>query len=882
MGLKTFGTVFRMVVVGALSAGFYFYTVQAATFAPQTSYRTTINFDRGWLYDSTNNTGFSATAFNDATWSQVCLPHSNVIVKHMYENAGSSTSPYGTGSAWAFISWYRKHYTPPASYNGLRFLLQFEGVATVATVYVNGTLAGTHSGAYTPFTLDITNQIITGQDNVIAIQVNSEVQSDAPPEGGAIDFGLFGGIVRNVYLIIAPPLYTEYNFVFMPNCSTTNCSQGGIATSRAEVKNTGTAAKNCTVITSIVDNTNNVVATGTATGTIAAGDSAVLQTQLTPIANLQLWSPSNPYLYSVFTQVRDSTAFVDQFNDTTGFRSIFFDKSPTSPFFYLNGKMLKLEGLDRHETFPFFGRAAAPRLQRKDADILKYDLGCNCVRCSHYPQAPDFIKRCDQIGLMLIEEIPGWQYLGDAAWTANLFQDLKDMITRDRNRPSVISWGVRVNESSDDNTLYIGTNDTARSMDPSRPTYGARMSSGSTADYLEDIWARTSGSGSASGPFPWFTVESADGNYPWSWYPDDTFLNGSIPSNISAQSDGYTTQYQCGELGWCAFDYESPHPHAWSLAQFPGLGARGANSYVACFGCENMFRIPKLSSYVYQSQRDPTLYGPMVFIANDWTAASPTTVTVFSNCDSVQLSLNGTSQGTKKGTDGTGLPHPACQWTLAYTAGTLKAVGYFGGVQAATHEITTPSAPVQLVLTPDTSTIFDGGDMTRILVSLVDASGRFVRSRADSISMSAAGAGDFIGEMRSALEGGQFAFYVKSHDGVYGTITCQASIIGTTTIASGSTTVTVVAAPNTPISAKNMRGSSIALQSTTMFKTITGDRFLVPASAGKNTFMSVYDLSGKLLYRKAVSPMQKIDLGKAFGASSAAYIVKFENKQSVQ
>ena len=279
------------------------------------------------------------------------------------------------------------------------------------------------------------------------------------------------------------------------------------------------------------------------------------------------------------------------------------------------------------------------------------------------------------------------------------------------------------------------------------------------------------------------------------------------------------------------------------------------------------------------------MYGPMVFIASDWLPTSPTTVTVFSNCDSVQLYLNGISEGTKKGTDGTGLPHPAFQFgPLTYASGTLKAVGFYGGVQAATHQITTSSAPVKLVLTPDTNTIFDGGDMTRVLVSLVDSSGRFVRSRADSISMSASGAGLFIGEARSALEGGQFAFYVKSEDGVAGTIACQASVIGSTTITPGSTKVNVVLA-STTTGVKNMPGSSIARlgpQSEKMFKTVTGNKFKVPALSGKNALMSVYDLSGKLLYRKAVLPMQKIDLGKAFGASSAAYIVKFESKPSAQ
>ncbi len=894
MILKKLGSKVKMAATGLLTAGLLLSAVHAATFSPQASSRATLNFDRGWLYDSSDNAAFSAASYpGDSLWSKVCLPHANKYVKHMYCNGGATSAPYGSGAEWEFNSWYRKHYTPSSSYSGLRFLLQFEAVATVCSVYVNGTLVGTHAGSYTPFTLDITGQITTGQSNTFAVKVNSQLQANLPPEGGGMDYCLFGGIVRNVYLIVAPPLYTQYNFVSMPNCSTANCSQNGMVTSRAKIRNTATVSKNCTVITSIVDHANTVVATGTATGTIAAGDSAVLSATLSQIASLHQWSVDTPYLYSVYTQVMDGSTYVDQFNDTTGFRSIYFgNKTAANCAFYLNGKLLKLFGLDRHETYPYFGRAAAPRLQRNDADILK-SLGCNCVRCSHYPQAPDFIRECDKIGILLIEEVPGWQYLPttNTVWTGNLQQDLKDMIFRDRNHPSVISWGVRVNESADDNALYQPMNDTARAMDPSRPTYGARMSSGSTSNYLEDIWARTSPGATSSGPFPFLAVESCgwEGQVlptSWSWWPDDSILKqggnvyGAVYENLNTQNGGFNNQYQCGVLGWCAFDYNSPHPNA---VTSDSLGTRGKGGYVSPFGCENTFRIPKFTAYVFQSQRNPAIYGPMVFIASNWTSSSPDTLTVLTNCDSVQLYLNGISQGTKTGSWLPQLPHPAVQWFFtpaAHQAGTLKAVGYYGGVVAATHQITTPGAPVQLVLTPDTTTIFDGGDMTRILISLVDSSGRAIRSRADSISMSATGAGLFIGEARSALEGGQFAFYVKSEDGVAGTITCKASIIGSTTIPAASTTVQVVLAPTTGV-VKRVESSWMAPQSRTMFRTFTGNKFLVPSSAGKNALMTVYNLSGKLLYRKDVVPMQKIDLAKAFGGSSATYIVKFESKPPI-
>ena len=861
-----------------------FSVLQAATYAPKNSNRVTMNFNRAWLYDSISNSStYSSPTYVDSSWSHVCLPSANQNVTHgFYKPAPTSSS--GAGASWTFpstggTSWFRKHYTPPASYSGLRFLLQFEAVASVCSLYVNGTYVGNHFGGYTPFTYDITNQITVGQDNVIAVKVNSAIQSNVPPEGSTCDYFVWGGIERNVYLTVADPLYVSYNFVYMPNCSTANCTPTGIVTSRAMVVNSASTSKNCTVITSIVDHSNNVVATGTATGTIAAGSNSVLSTQLSQIANLHLWSIDTPYLYTVYTQVMDSTAYVDQFVDTTGFRSIYFgNKTAANDMFYLNGKLLKLFGFDRHEEYPYVGRAVAARLQRQDADILKYQLGCNCVRCSHYPQAPDFIKECDRVGLMLIEEVPGWQYFPttNATWIANLFQSLKEMIVRDRNRPSVISWGVRVNESADNNTIYLGTNDTARAMDPSRPTYGPRMSSGSAANYLEDIWARTSNGATSSGPFPFFCVEcvGANANPMGMVWADDNTLLSVAASHISNQVSGANNQYQCGTLGWCAIDYASPHPNAYSAAS---LGTRGQGSYISPHGVISIFRIPKLDAYVYQSQRNPAICGPMVFIANDWLSTSPTTVTVFSNCDSVNLSLNGVSQGTKKGTDGVGLPHPACQWTLTYTPGTLKAIGYYNGVQAATHQITTPSAPIKLVLAPDTSTIYDGGDMTRIVISLVDSSGRAVHSRADSISMLASGAGLFIGEARSALEGGQFAYYVKSKDGVSGTITCQASDITNPSITSGSTTVNVVLANQTVAVLPRAAGIQPAMQQEPFIITVAGKKLLLPARITRNSMISVYNLAGKLLCRMpATLSSRYLDLGKAFGAADALYIVRID------
>jgi beta-galactosidase len=853
--------------------------LQAATFVHQNSNRVTIKLNRSWWFIGSDGS-YSGTTLNDSTgsWTKVCLPQQNITVKHMFFNGGDA---HGSGAVWQFNSWYRKHYNIPSTYSGRRFFLEFEGVSTIATVYVNGTQVGTHSGGYTPFTIDITGQVVTGAGNVIAVQVNSQYQSGIPPETGSnIDYCVFGGIVRNVNLIITDPLHVEWNWVSIPNATSSTSTPTGTVTSHVKLVNNATASKSYTLTTSIVDNTNNVVASGSASGTIAAGASTVITYVTTSGAVANFWSPDNPYLYTVYTQVVDVPNYVDEFVDRTGFRTIWpLTKGTNYGGISINGTNIKLFGLSRHETFPFFGRAAAARLQRKDADILKYELGCNLARCSHYTQAPDFLKRCDEIGLMVIQEVPGWMYLGSSAWQTLLQTDLKEMIYRDRNRPSVISFGVRVNESPDNATLYQAMNDTARAIDPSRPTHGVRKSDGSTSEFREDWWCRNFADPGSGGPFPWITSETVGHTLTpqvHSWDNDVSQMT-QASAHVTEQNNSYGNTYSTGKLGWCAFDYNSPHANATTNE----IGGRITTSpYLSPHGVASIFRLPKLAGYFFRSQRNPATCGYTVTIANDWLSSSPTTVTVFSNCPYVELIRNGTSLGRIAGNLGTNLPHPAFQWSTTIASGTLVANGYSaasGGSVLATDHVSTPSTPTALVLTPDTNVIYDGGDMTRVVVSYVDSSRRAVRSRADSISMSASGAGDFIGEARSALEGGQFAFYVKSRDGVTGTINCTAGIIGGSI--TGTTTITVIGDPTVGVidNNKSLTGGVLSPRRTT-YRTMTG-RFTVPAWVSTGSSIAVYDLAGKLLFRTAVRGAKVVDLGKAAKTTNAVYIIKIEGEK---
>ena len=763
----------------------------------------------------------------------MCVPHANVITKHAFQSE----------SAFRIISWYRKHITPPSTCTGKRFLLEFEAVSINATVYVNGTQAGTHQGGYTPFTLDVTDKITVGQDNLIAVRVDSRQQSAVPPEGGNLDFMIYGGIVRNVHLIVVDPLHVEWIFASTSNPSQSTPSNPTVSV-KIKVVNNNASAKTCTVVTSILDRSNATAATISSSQSVPANGSAVF-TQTTPaLSSPTLWTLDNPYLYTVYTQVQDGSTTVDTHTERIGIRSITMSK--TDGKFYINSQALKLRGLNRHETFPYIGRAAPRRLQRKDADILKYDLGCNIVRTSHYPQAPDFLDRCDEIGLLVLEEIPGWMYVGNAAWQDLEMQVLKDMIVRDRNHPSIFTWGVRINESADNNTFYQKTNDTAHAYDPSRLTCGVRRSNSDPAtSFLEDIWTQNFLSPSSSTPngnMPVLTSEMIGHNYPaFSFSREDTLL-GLMLNHATAQNNSYSQSKWGGMIGWCAFDYASSHDNAVVLT-----GGR----YVSDHGMCDIFRIPKFAGYFFQSQRDPAIYGPMLSIANFWRNGSPTDIAVASNCDQVELFVNGASKGKIAPNISTSLPQPVFAWTSAFTAGNLKADGYLNGSKVVSQTWYTPGTPTKITLTPDTTTIFENGDMTRVTIMVGDANNPFVPYNTTSVTLSVTGAGDFIGESPIAMENGVSAFYVRSRAGQIGTITCSATA---STLTNGTATIAVIKKPdNTGIISGPavIPVSSIAKKS--IFKQIINTAIPVPAWARNNAEVIVYDLAGKVICKKAVT-----------------------------
>lgn len=720
--------------------------------------REIINFNTGWLYSNKDYTNGELFELNDSDFESVSIPHANKILEtHKGPDFQNQIESY------RFVSWYRRHFVLGEEYKNKNIIIEFEGVATVAQVYVNGKFVGDHKGAYTSFSFDITKFLNpVGEENIIAVRVDSTKRADIPPEGGSVDYCLFGGIVRDINMIVTGDCYIDNTYITTPGIEI------GLGKIHNEtlVKNTSDKDKEITVETYLVDADGNTVVKDTKQAKVKSGEAHTFKTNTNIIKNPILWSTDNPYLYTVVTRVLEGETCIDDYETKIGLRWFAFKNDA----FYLNGEKIELIGVNRHEQWPYLGRAANNKAQMADADLIK-ETGFNAVRCSHYPQDPSFLSRCDEIGLIVFEEAPGWQYIGDDAWKEVYKTNIEEMIIRDRNHPSIVSWGTRVNESWDDDSLYNETNKIAKELDPSRPTHGVRrMESYGNTNFLkgEDIYTVNYQYPEKPEYKPFIITEHSmdwyDGNG-FSWASDEKSL--SFTKSFASVVDYYFGNKYClGGFAWSMFDYNNEVNYT-------------QTDNVFYSGLYDIFRLPKMPSYFYKSQKDAS-DDLMVYIANYWTENSPGAVTVFSNCEEVELYVNGKFIEKKTPTLYTNLPHPMYEFeNVQFEAGELTAVGYVDGKEVARFTRNTPKEATRLVLTPEHNTIIaDGSDFTTVRIDLVDENGTVLPYADNEVTITLEGVGNFIGEEKIKLEGGKAAFFVQSKYGEIGKAVCTVSTYG--------------------------------------------------------------------------------------------------------
>jgi beta-galactosidase len=740
--------------------------------------RVILPINRNWRYHPEKVAGAESPDFDDSKFTRVAIPHTNVELPwHNFDDKD-----------YEFISTYRRRFKYPKGADGKRVFVDFEGVMTASKVWINGQLLGDYRGGFTPFSFELTKHLRKDADNVLVVQVDSTERADIPPFGYEIDYMTFGGIYREVSLRIVPPTFIDNIFAKPKDALSgspsleVNCFlagepvSGGALSLEVELRDSAghvitKAARTIDRIASASGAENAALdpysdaAVYASTQTLK--DPTGQMVDLPHLAGIQLWSLEQPRLYTVHVRLIHSGRVIDEDMRRIGFREATF----TDHGFSLNGKIVKLRGLDRHQTFPFVGQAMPARAQKKDADILRKNLHCNIVRTSHYPQSRHFLDRCDEIGLLVLEEIPGWQHIGDESWKKVAIDNVGRMIRRDWNRPSIVLWGVRINESLDDHDFYTRTNTLARALDDSRQTGGIRYFQES--EFLEDVFTMNDFGFPLKAPnHPrYLNTEFVGHTFPTKTTDDDERQREHTLRHARIHNQLASNPQYAGGIGWCAFDYNT-HSNF------------GAGDRICYHGVTDIFREPKPAAGFYKSQCDPeeeVVLEPAFHWARGDESVGFTKAVFCSNCDHIKILVREASlesnpwvQVTEIEPDRTEFEHlkyPPFVLDLSKLDlrklhlqwGDLRAEGYIGGKLAITKTLSGRGVDSKFAVIPDDQELIaDGADSTRVVIRVTDEFGAMRTYANDPIAFTLDGPAKLIGDNPLALIGGTCAVWVRA------------------------------------------------------------------------------------------------------------------------
>lgn len=560
--------------------------------------------------------------FTDSWSDEFCSGGGNFETVRLPHTVRQVPLHYACPEDYEMICGYRRKLNIPAEYEGKRLFLQFDGAAHIADVFINGIPAGQHRCGYTAFRLEIGPLVEYGKENTVAVRLDCTENPAIPPFGYVIDYLTYGGLYREAWLDVRPQNMIEDVYLTTP------------ALNKAHVITTVDGAGEARV--SILE--------GERCLAQAAGNNVELM-----VPEALPWSPSSPKLFKCVVELGEDRA---EYN--FGFRTAEFREDG----FYLNGEKTFLRGLNRHQCYPYIGYAAPERLQREDADILKYELGCNAVRTSHYPQSRYFTDECDRIGLLVFTEIPGWQHLGGEAWKEQLLEDTREMLMQYRSCTSIILWGVRVNESQDCDELYLRTNALAHELDPSRATSGVRYLEKSSL--LEDVYSYNDFSHSGDNPGvrpkkavtpdmkkPLIITEHNGHMFPTKSFDPWEKRQSQALRHARVLSDAMADGEHAGCFGWSLFDY-------------PTHKDFGSGDRVCYHGVTDAFRNPKMAAALYASQQDekPVVVPGSPMDIGDYPAGAIGNFYVFTNADRIDLYKNDAFVASFLPKDYPGLKHP--------------------------------------------------------------------------------------------------------------------------------------------------------------------------------------------------------------------------------
>lgn len=610
-----------------------------------------IDLNDGWEFTPTISDAFLAGETCDAT--EVRLPHT----------CAETPLDYFDNSVYEMVCGYRRTIHAPATWTSRSVALTIGAAGHTATVFLNGRPIREHRCGYTAFSVELAPFLLLGEDNLLVIRVDTREQQNVPPFGHVIDYLTYGGLYREVCLDVRPAVHLADVFA-RPSLPASgllaeDTPERDVAATLSALDLSGELAVEVTLAdvsgekpddsglelrATLRDGDGATVATcrQSLSGCPTLVRSALERRDEAFVLHLDVphasaWDVDRPYLYALEVELARDGVAVDARTTRLGFRHEDF----RADGLYLNGRRLSVVGLNRHQSWPYVGYAMPRSQQRLDADILKYELGVNAVRTSHYPQSQHFVDRCDEIGLLVFTEIPGWQHIGDEAWRRQAIRNVEEMVVQYRNHPSVFLWGVRINESADDDELYASTNAAAHALDPTRPTGGVRCITGS--HLLEDVYTYNDfvHDGKAPGcrrrstvtpdPSKPYLITEHDGHmWPTKTYDCEDHRTEQLLRHARVLDAVACGSGIAGSFGWCMFDYNTH-------------GDFGSGDRVCHHGVLDMFRNPKLAAAVYAAHQEttPVLEVSSTMDIGEHPGGIMGDVYAVTNADSVRMYRNG-------------------------------------------------------------------------------------------------------------------------------------------------------------------------------------------------------------------------------------------------
>ncbi|MES2109366.1 MAG: glycoside hydrolase family 2 TIM barrel-domain containing protein [Bacteroidota bacterium] len=694
------------------------------------------------------------------------------------------------------ICYYRKLFTIPTHYANRHLYLRFEGAMQTASVWINGKFVSQHQGGYLPFTIPLNKYINYNGKNEVVVRLDNRDNINLPPGKPLAKLGFlyWSGIYRSVYLVATSPVYITDPIdahtiagggVFVRSENISSASADVLI--KTQVKNS-TDVKSSIVVKQVLFNSTDKLVIKAEVNIDA--DSVRDINQQIKVPHPDLWSPDNPNLYTLNTEIWTNGHLIDKVSQKIGIRKLSFTRAGG---FKLNDVTVKIIGTNRHQDCPYIGNALSEEAQFRDLKRIK-KAGFNFVRLSHYPQDPSVYRICDSIGLMLGDPIPGWQFFNNNdLFKARVYSDIRDMIRRDRNHPSVIMWEVSLNETYPTDSFRIKSSEIAHEEYPGDnfftcgDTYAAKHTQW---DVPFNSWIDPFGRPQDVQPeSPGFVREYGD--YEFGGSASTTRVNRSNGEKALLQN-AWNFQWEHNLL-------IGPKYYPWTIgdanwAFFDGFEAFSKTT--SDWGVMDVFRLPKFSYYFFRSQLSPnkTVFAaenkPMVFIANWWTPSNtPEKVIVYSNCDEIGLYINGKFAGKRHpdngpdtdygdyekggnpfdGGNGNNLAHPPFTFAnITWQPGEVKAVGFIKGKPVVEQRVSTPLLKTKLKLTKDDEgrpLAADGADVVFVRAMVTNNNGTIMcLDNSTKVQFTITGNGKIIGPDTVIVRGGIASVLVRGNN----------------------------------------------------------------------------------------------------------------------